>query len=278
MSVFNPDVRLNDAFPVDTAAARRVHDDLMASKPDGARHDSDICPFCVNRTDSATQDAPPSRIPPTTGGPDVSDTTRQSSTSTEGGTPESMTDNANTMTKETHDALLAKAVSDATSTTEAALARSTQELADAKTKVEQLTTDNATLKGDNDRLNGELDSAQVSLKAATDEVASLKADIAAKDEAAVKAEIASKRADQVRNLALFDEKYVGEKATAWATLSDDDWAARIDEWAKLKPAKAEPNSDAASAMSGTTDSLTKEPPSDSAQKTTSPRRAALGLV
>jgi predicted nucleic acid-binding Zn-ribbon protein len=59
-----------------------------------------------------------------------------------------------------------------------------------KAQVDTLTTDKAStdtelaaVKSENERLNGELDTAQVSLKAAQDEAAALKADIASRDEA-----------------------------------------------------------------------------------------------
>jgi len=273
LSVFNPDACLNDAPLVDTAAARRMHDDLLASQPEGASHNADICPFCV---DQATQDASTaSRNPPADGGPDVSET--QPTPDEHGGRDtHPMSD---TISKETHEALLAKAVSDATSATEKALETKTQESKDLAAKTEKLEADNASLKADNERLNSELDTAQVSLKAANE----LESDLAAKDEAATKAEIASKRGEQVKNLKLYDDQYVAERASAWAELTDEAWEQRLEEWSKLKPAKdAAPSSDHASAMSGTSGDLTKEPSStdaagDQSTKKTSARRAVLGL-
>lgn len=254
-----------------------MHDELLASRPEGASHNQDICPFCV---DKATEDeSTASRIPPASGGPDVSD--NHQIPNTEGGTTEPMSDSA-TISQETHEALLAKAVADATVTTEKALESATNDKAELAARVEGLESDNATLKADNDRLNGELDAAQVALKAANDRVAELESDIKAKDEAAAKSELASKRADQVKNLKLYDDEYVAERASAWADLSDDAWAARLDEWAKIKPSAGTPGTpagDTASAMSGTSGSLTTEPSStDTARETKSPaRRAALGL-
>ena len=266
---------------METAEKVKMHDVLLASMPDGAKHDSDICPICV---DKATElDSSTSRIPPAvSGGPDVSDH-QSHQTSTEGGTPNTMSENANNISQETHTALLQKAVSDATSVTEKALETAQEEAKGLASKVEKLEADNAGLKADNDRLNKELDTAQVSLKAATDEVASLKDDIAAKDEAAQKAEIASKRADQIRNLGLFDDTYVAEKASSWADVAEEDWAERVTEWQKLKPAKVkaegEKTTETASAMSGTSEGLTKEPETDAASAQSKPvaRRAALGL-
>lgn len=255
-----------------------MHDDLLASKPEGAKHDSDICPFCVE----AAQDSTTSRIPPGSAGPDVSDET--DTPSTEGGTPNPMSDNANTMTMETHEALQAKAVTEAVASADKALETAQATIKDLETKVEKLEGDNAGLTTDNDRLNGELDTAQVSLKQATEKVTQLEADVAAKDEAAAKSKVAEERAAQVKNLKLYDDEYVAERASKWAELTDTAWAERLDEWSKLaKPSTEETkNSDtAASALSGTTEDLTKtngEPGSDAASEKTTARRSVLGLV
>lgn len=260
---------------METADAVKLHDDLLASRPEGARHDSDICPFCVEKASQV--DSTASRIPPVDAdGPDVSGQ-QSHQTNTEGGTSKTMSD----ISQEAHEALLAKAVAEATATTEKALEAKATEVSDLTSKVEQLTTENASLKADNDRINAELDTAQVGLKAAQDEVASLKADIAAKDEAAAKAEVASKRTEQVKNLGLFKDDYIGEKASAWAELSEENWSERLDEWAKLKPAKSDDkdtSTDAASAMSGTTETLTDAASDESTNDKPPARRAALGLV
>lgn len=251
---------------MDTAVALKLHDDLLASQPEGARHDSDICPFCVEKA---------SRIPPAAGSPDVSE---NNTTSTEGGTTPTMSD----ISQEAHDALVKKAVDEALKATETALATKTQEAADAAAKVTELETANASLKADNDRINKELDEAQVSLKAASEEVASLKSDIAQKDEEAKLAELASERAKQVTNLKLFPEEYVSEKASAWASMDTAAWDERVEEWKRLKPAgEGAPVTDAASAMSGTNEDLTKEKPTDEASASAaakSSRRGVLGLA
>lgn len=254
--------------------ARELHDELLASKPDQARHDSDICPFCVDKALSTT-----SANPPASGRSDVTDTT----TPNDGGRDEqSMTTatDEKTMLVATHEALMEKAIRDATSATEGALGTKTEELAAATAKLTELTAANEKLTAETARLNTELDTAQVGLKAATDEVATLKADIAAKDEASAKSTKATERAEQVTKLGLFTEEYVTEKASVWADLSDDDFAARLAEWTLLKPAKTDGEGagaagDTASAMSGTTGGLTDEA---SGQKKTSARRAALGLT
>lgn len=243
--------------------------------PEGSRHDADICPFCVDHA-SVTQahaSVPSGQMP---SGAQLQDPTSK------GGIADTMTQTVDTsISRETHEALMAKAVQDATSTTEAALERKTAEVADLTAQVTKLTEDNASLTTDNARLNKDLDTAQVSLKGATDEVATLKADNQAKDDAARKAEVASKRAEQVRNLKLFPEEYITEKADKWADASDGDWADRIEEWQKAKPATtttegAKPT-ETASAMSGTTEALTTEPADTAGSTTTPARRSVLGL-
>lgn len=263
----------NDAHLVEKAEAVELHNTLLANRPEGARHDSDICPFC---TDKALDDSTASRNPPGPAGPDVSGHDSQHAT-TKGGTSETMSD----ISQETHDALMQKGVADATEKLQTELAQATK-VADEQTgKAATLEAELASLKTDNARLNTELDAAQVSLKTAQDEVTALKADIAAKDEAATKAEIASKRAEQVKNLGLFGEDYVSEKASAWADMSDEQWIERLDEWQKLKPAeKSGSTTDSASALSGTSGTLTVvDNTSDKADETKKPsaRRAALGL-
>lgn len=190
-----------------------------------------------------------------------------------------MTDTAN-ITQEAHDALVRKAVEDATQTVEAALATKTEEVSALQTKVEALTTEAATLKTENDRLNTDLDSAQVKLTAATEEVSSLKKDIDDREQAAKTAEIAAKRVEQVKNLKLFESEFVTtERASRWAALTDEAWNEQVEEWKQLKPAVTGSTDTASSAMTGTSD-LTKDTTDDAAgadDKKTSPRRAVLAL-
>lgn len=192
----------------------------------------------------------------------------------EGGTTKHM-DDIETISKETHEALLDKAVRDAS-------ALLTVERDNLKAQVEALTTDKAALDADfasvkteNERLNGELDTAQVTLKAAQDEASALRTDLASRDEAAEKATIASDRAAQVRNLGLFTEEYITDKASKWAESDEAAWNDRLDEWKALKSTSTGGTSttattDTASAMTGTSEGGTGEP--------VSARRAVLGLV
>jgi ribonuclease HII len=231
---------------VDLAERVKLHDDLLAQMPEGARHDQDICPFCVDK--AAQTGASTTSDPSRSGGADVSETETSRTHTQEGGTPATMSD-SKMISEETHSALLEKAVADAVAATTKALETKTEEASAATGKVTELTTERDQLKGEVDRLNTELDKAQVELKAKTDEVASLKtaADEQAKE--VEKASVASKRADEVKGLGLFSDDYVVEKASSWADLSTEDWAARLDEWKQLKPASAASADDKAKAYS-----------------------------
>ena len=200
-----------------------------------------------------------------------SSTNKKTDAASEGGTTKHMDDTQETISKETHEALLDKAVRDAT-------ALLTAERDNLKAQVDTLTTEKASLaedfaavKTENERLNGDLDTAQVSHKAATDKAAALEADMAAKDAEAEKAQIASDRAAQVRNLGLFPEEYINDKASKWADVDEAAWTDRLDEWKALKgTSTSTTTTDTASAMSGTREGGTGHEPSA--------RRAILGLA
>lgn len=200
---------------------------------------------------------------------------KKTDAASEGGTNKHMDETQETISKETHEALLDKALRDTTSAV-------TAERDTLKSTVEALTTEKTTLESDlasvkaeNERLNGELDTAQVTLKAVQDEASALKADLASRDEAAEKATIASDRAAQVRNLSLFPEEYIIDKASKWAEVDEAAWTDRLDEWKALKGTSTgdgttKPTTDTASAMTGTNENGTGHEPSA--------RRAILGLA
>jgi hypothetical protein len=339
-----------------------MHDALLMSAPDGARHDSDICPFCVewsmtsegipsgfSRLDEASQKAPygdvkyadpglqadkVKRYPIDTEAharaawsyinqaenaekyspedltkvrkaiesalqafgvgvtpEDVQavrdhqvktakeeqklldkqkakSTSKKSDAASEGGTDKQM----DTITQETHEALLEKALKDATTALETAKAELEAKVAELSEKASQAEGQVTALTTENERVNSELDTAQVALKAATDEANALKADIAAKEAEAQKAEIATARATEVRNLGLFSEEFITERASKWAEVDEAAWTERLDEWKVAKGASAPTASattETASAMTGTNDVTTGQ--------SRSARRAILGL-
>lgn len=178
-----------------------------------------------------------------------------------------------TVSKETHDALLDQAVRRATADLTAERDQLAAQVSTLTTERDQLAQQLDTAQADNTRLNGELDTAQVKLTAATEEATSLKTQMAAKETEAAKAEIASARATQVRNLTLFSEDFITERASLWAELPEEEWARRVDEWKQVKGATAGASATAttetASAITGTRDIQPGGQPSA--------RRAVLGL-
>lgn len=177
-----------------------------------------------------------------------------------------------TITTETHEALLEKALRDATASIEAENAELIAQVAVLSEKVAAHETEIASLKEENERVNGDLDKAQVDLRVAQDESSALKADIDAKAEEARLAEISNERASQVRNLALFTEDFITERAARWAGLDEETWTERLDEWktAKGQTTGAPVSTDHASAMTGSSEIPSGQEPSA--------RRAALGLI
>lgn len=188
------------------------------------------------------------------------------------------------ISQEQHVALVKVAVAEATSATDAALATKVSEAAAATAKVEEAEKAAADLKVDNERLNKELDEAQLKIKAAEDRAQAAEDELKKSKEDASLAEVAAKRVEQVKGLNLFKEDFITERADRWSKQSDEDWAQQVAEWQALKPASADevPPGDQASALSGTsTDGLSTEKETDSAAAgdTTKPsaRRSALGL-
>lgn len=192
-----------------------------------------------------------------------------------------MSGTTDTLSQETHDALLRSAVQDAT----AALTRDNEALTE---QVEALTSERdeaagkvSTLEGEVARLNDELDTAQVELASANEKVEELESDIAKRDEDAQIREVAQERAKQVRNLKLFPEEAIDEKAERWARLSDEDWADRLDEWKGIQTTqsgdeagkgKTTTSTETASAITGSSEGQ------EEADKNTSARRRVLGLA
>lgn len=243
----------------------RLHDEALELMPKGARHDASLCPICIDRASQTT-----SETPPTDAG--RSDDQTDPNLATEGGKQ-----HMDTLTKETHEALMSQAVERATEQASARIAELEGQVSSLTEERDSAQAENANLTTENARLNGELDTAQVGLKAKEDEVSQLKTDIEERDEQARLAEIASTRAQQVRNLKLgFTEEQISEKASRWAQTTDEDWAERLEEWKTLRPeGSTAPTTDdtAGSAMSGSNEA----DDASSNGKPKSARRAVLGL-
>lgn len=254
-------------YPVDTEAHARAAWDIFSQEDNAGKYTSEQRSKIKGRIKSALARFGVS----TSDGANASEgvITTDSDAVAEGGTNKQM----DTITQETHEALLEKALRDgvaALETEKAELVTQVTDLTDAKSKLEE---ELASLKAENERVNGELDKAQVELKTAADELAAIKADVAAKAEAEAKAEVAAERASQVRNLGLFTEEYISEKAALWASQDEAAWTERLEEWKAVKgatpAAPAASETDVASAMSGTNHV--------NAGQQASARRAILGL-
>ena len=237
----------------------QMHAELLAEKPEGAVHDSETCLFCLDRADAM---------------PDLSQGEGDNSNkSRDMGGSEDMPDQAQ-LSQETHDALVDKAVKDATAQANSELEVANTELATLREKSTALQGEVDTLKTDNARLNSELDTAQLGLKTATDRATKLESDLATQVETARLAKVGVERLAQVKNLAIFTDDYATEKITDWASLTDDAWTSRVTEWKALKPTTTEGTgaADTASAMTGSSGSLT-----DTATSAKSLKRQILGL-
>lgn len=263
-----------DVPSVENEQAMQLHDLLLAGKPEGAKHNADICPFCVEKASRTATSVPP--------GPDVSEIQE----STEGGANPTMSE-AQTITMETHEALVRTKVDDAVRQSDTALQAATEKASTAEARVKELETELASVKEENSKLSSDLDEAQVKVKGLEDETAQLKSDAAKAAEDKLVAEKASERSTQVKNLGLFGDEYIAEKAEVWAKKSDEDWAEQVESWKQLKPAgdvtatKTNEGGDQASAMTGTDGDLTSTTDSaagDAGSETKTPaRRLALGL-
>jgi hypothetical protein len=245
-------------YPLDTEAHIQAAAQFLAGEDQADRYSSDELKQMRQRTQSAARQI----------GAESQEAASNKEFEEGGSTPVS-----DTIAQETHEALLTKAVEDATKEAKA-------EIAQLCSQVEELTTEKDTaqarvteLETANEQANAELDQAQVQLRAVQEEADQLKDDIAQRDEEAQIIELADARAEQVRNLGLFPEDYIKDKARNWAAIPEDDWADRVEEWKQAKgdgtPSSEQLPGDQASAMSG----------SSEGQPTikVSTRRAVLGL-
>lgn len=190
--------------------------------------------------------------------------------------PEELMD---TITKETHEALLNQAVAAATAELqgantdlEAQVASLTEERDSALARAE-------TAESETQRLEKDLDTAQVKLKTTEDEVASLRTEIETRDEEQAKAETARERADKVKNLGLFPEEYIQEKAARWAEYSEEDFAELVEDWKKAHETSGgkgdtPATTDTASSMTGSSEGET----ANKSEEQGTPRKRVLGIA
>lgn len=188
--------------------------------------------------------------------------------------PEGLMD---TINKETHEALLTKAVDDATRSAQEETASLREQVVTLTSERDSAAEKASTAEAEVARLSEELDKAQLSLKSVEDEKAELEAEITRRDDEAKIAEVAQERASQVRNLGLFNEEYIEEKASRWASLGDDDFTEMVESWKAARQGKSATEDgpdvmDSASALTGTSEAT------EIASKSTPARKTVLGLA
>lgn len=191
---------LSDATDVNALIA--LHDQLLAHRPDGATHDEETCPVCAG----ALGDDP------------------------EGGGWMA------TFTEEEVQAAVDKAVAEATASLQSRIAELEtsqqqqtleQAVADAKAELEVQIAD----------LQSKLDAAVLEAAQAKEANEAMQqawdAEKQAAEEAAQLAARRDERLAKVREVAAFPDSYLEENADRFAALSDEEFAARLGEWAAI---------------------------------------------
>lgn len=185
--------------------AKELHDQLIASKPEGANHDSSTCPLCKVAPVTAA-----SAVNPSGGGPAVDE---------------------KTFTETELKAAVDKAIAEAITPLEAELTtfRQGQMSADVEQKIAEAKAPLETQIAD---LQSQLDEKVIEAQTASSELASLKTflDDAAAAEAA-QAEVAARveaRKSEVAEVVEFPEEYITANAERWAGMDDEGFATYID--------------------------------------------------
>lgn len=94
-----------------------------------------------------------------------------------------------------------------------------------------------------EEVRAQLDSAVLAREAAVSELAEFKAGLeelaAAQEQAAAQEARREERLARVREVASFSDEYIELNADRWVALSDEDFEARMSEWASLVPSKGD---------------------------------------
>jgi hypothetical protein len=244
--------------------ARRLHAEVLALMPEGASHDRSSCPFCAE-TARLSEDPPAGDA----GRSDIPDDTDR----TEGGSTPAV--DVERITQETHEALVRAAVEKATSDIAQERDRLRAQLDTLTTEYDAVKAEAAGLTEEAERLTKELDDATVQLQVTNEAKAGLETQLAEREQAAKLAEQATARASQVRNLGLFTEEQIVERAGRWAAVEDQEWAERIEEWKTVRslgggrePSNGAATQEVASAFNGSNENV---------KPAASSRRRVLGL-
>lgn len=180
---------------MDIAEARKIHDTLLASKPEGVDHDVLSCEFCPSPTTTETASAEA-----------VKEIRRE----------EPRMEPIHT--QEAADALVEsgvnKALAEANEKHAAEVAQLTESLEKAKAEVAEL--------------QGKRDEDQITLAAKDEEIATLKGDIAKREEEVARAERLDSRVTEVASVHKFSDDYVVANKERWAEMSDEAFTVYLD--------------------------------------------------
>jgi uncharacterized protein YhaN len=196
---------------MDNTAYRVLHDAMLASKPSGAVHDPDSCPYCASKDGVVVPN--------------------------EGGV---MSDKTYSQTE--LDTAVAAAVTDAVKPLREELdgLKASKEEKDFESRI---ATAKAELEEQIKSLQGELDTANLKAEQATKQHEDLVAALEqAKVEQEAAAELARRRDERlakVREVASFSDEYIEKAADRWAALSDEDFAALVADWVEVAGKKTD---------------------------------------
>lgn len=182
---------------------KELHDKLLACKPEGASHESDDCPYCADQSDGTSS--------PATGG-----------------------EMSRTFTQDELDAAVAEAVKPIQEELNRSKAQASQS---------EVETRNAELDSKVKELQSQLDAAVLETQKAKQEKEDLLGQIEADRQAAEAAsQLAARREERlakVAEVASFPDEYMQANADRWASMSDEDFEAAINDWKTIGAKKVE---------------------------------------
>lgn len=179
-----------------TTGLKALHDRLMAHRPDGADHDEENCSFCREGVTDST----------TTGGPMPETFTQGDIDAAVTAATDSLQKRLSELESQAQETEVGRAVAEATATKDTEISTLQQQLDTAtaeRTAVESKLTETETFWTDA---------------------------ITAQQAAVELAQRREKRMAEAKAAGVFDEDYLTKNADRFAAMSDDDFAARLDEW------------------------------------------------
>lgn len=182
---------------------KEQHDKLLEEMPEGASHDADGCPICNPENDDSF------------GGGDMK-----------------------TYTEEEFTAAVQEAVAPLQAAAEARVAE-----LEAQVTAMRASAEHEEAKGQIAEVQAELDKAELRVSAAeqkyADLVAALEEAAAAEAEATARSERQTERLEAVKANASFSDEYVSNNIDRWVAMSDEDFAALIEDWKAVSAASSD---------------------------------------